>query len=163
MIESGAFFSPDRMYRYALWRARGHGQFCMFIGLNPSTADETKDDPTIRRCMGFAKSWGYDGIMMFNLFAFRATDPDVMMKFKGDAVGPDNDIHISVAAEDKQCGMMVAAWGAHGDHQARGHQVHQRWGHRLHHLGLTKDGQARHPLYLKADTKPFPFTTWLAK
>lgn len=86
MFKSGAQFSPCRAYRYALWRNRSWESapkstkgYIMFIGLNPSTADETKDDPTIRRCLGYCRSWGYIGFVMVNLFAFRATEPEVMM------------------------------------------------------------------------------------
>ena len=80
-MNTGAIFSSDRIFRYILWRTwneqNGH---LMVIGLNPSTADETQDDPTIRRCVGFARQWGYGGLYMLNLFAYRATDPSELMK-----------------------------------------------------------------------------------
>ena len=80
MIKS-AEFSPDKVYRYELWRIWDEAlPVCMFIGLNPSTADETVDDPTIRRCINFAKEWGYGQLVMTNLFAFRATKPAEMMR-----------------------------------------------------------------------------------
>lgn len=95
-------FSEDRAFRYTLWREwdvdsltgcaddlpHGH-QFAQFIGLNPSTADETRDDPTIRRCIGFAKLWGYGALCMTNLFAFRATKPRDMRQ-AADPIGPEN-------------------------------------------------------------------------
>lgn len=77
--ESGAIFSADRLYRYTLTRRWDGRPMMAWIGLNPSTADETEDDPTIRRCTGFAKAWGYGGMVMLNLFAYRATDPKEMM------------------------------------------------------------------------------------
>ena len=83
-VESSATFSHCRKYRYTLWRnwaglmPTGKG-YAMFVGLNPSTADETNDDPTIRRCIAFAKAWGYDALCMTNIFAFRATNPMVML------------------------------------------------------------------------------------
>ena len=90
-IEKGAQFSPCKKYRYALWRTwnqdDGH---VMFIGLNPSTADEFTDDPTERRCMGFARRWGFGGIYMMNLFAFRATNP-LDLLFQHDPTGSENN------------------------------------------------------------------------
>ena len=80
----------------------------MFVGLNPSTADETNDDPTIRRCISFAQAWGYEGLCMTNLFAFRATEPSDMMK-SPDPVGPENDQALINLAES--AGVVVAAWG----------------------------------------------------
>lgn len=152
----GALINHIRLLGYALWRTwsedDGH---VMFIGLNPSTADETEDDPTIRRCIGFAKSWGYGGIYMLNLFAFRATDPQVM-KAAADPVGPSNDEFLCMYAES--AGLVVVAWGAHGVHHRRDEAV-RRLISPLHHLGLTKSGQPKHPLYLRGDTKP---RAWLA-
>lgn len=83
----------------------------MFVGLNPSTADELLDDPTIRRCVAFARSWGYGALCMTNLFAFRATDPDVM-KSADDPVGPENDQHLQDLANGAS--VVIAAWGVHG-------------------------------------------------
>ena len=128
-------FSPCRTYRYALWREWiGGDGYVMFIGLNPSTADETQDDPTIRRCIAFAKAWGYGGLSMTNLFAFRATDPK-KMKAVADPIGPENDAHLLRLARD--AGVIVAAWGANGTHRGRDADVrellkdHQRpWSNR---------------------------------
>lgn len=153
-IETGAQFSSCRTYRYALWRtwdkSCGHA---MFVGLNPSTADETVDDPTIRRCVGFARSWGYGGIYMLNLFAFRATDPKVM-KAASDPIGPENNEILIMYSHS--AGIVVAAWGVHGRHMERDGWACD-WLPQLHHLGLTKDMHPRHPLYLKGDTKPTPW------
>lgn len=153
-MSTGAQFSDDRIYRYALWRTWNEGAgHVMFIGLNPSTADETQDDPTIRRCIGFAKSLGYGGIYMLNLFAFRATDP-LVMKAATDPVGPANNDELRRYAESSS--FIVAAWGCHGDYLKRDIWARMNLPN-LHHLGLTKAGQPRHPLYLRADTKPMRY------
>lgn len=147
-------FSPCRTYRYTLWRGWGgmfeEPNFVMFIGLNPSTADETNDDPTIRRCIGYAKAWGFDGYLMTNLFAYRSTDPRVM-KAHPEPIGPDNDKWLVDCAA--KAGIVVAAWGTHGAHLGRGEYV-RRLIPGLHYLRLTKDGFPAHPLYLPADLKP---------
>lgn len=153
---NGANFSPDRMYRYDLWRTwiDGNG-YAMFIGLNPSTADETQDDPTIRRCIAFAKAWGYSGLCMTNLFAFRATKPDDM-KRAADPVGPQNDGVLQERAS--RAGVVVAAWGAHGDYKNRGWWVaNGLLKAPLHYLRLTKDGHPGHPLYLPKTLVPQPW------
>ena len=150
-----ATFSHCRTYRYALWRnwngllpnAKG---YAMFVGLNPSTADETADDPTIRRCIGFAQAWGYAGLCMTNLFAYRATDPRVM-RAAPEPVGEDNDWTLQVLAET--AGVVVAAWGAHGTHRSRDAAVRKMLPD-LHYLRLTKDGHPGHPLYLPASLQP---------
>lgn len=95
-----ATLSEDRKYRYTLTRIWDETKpKVMFIGLNPSTADETKDDPTIIRCINFAKSWGYGGLEMTNLFAFRATNPKVMKNEK-EPIGKDNDTWLKKLATD---------------------------------------------------------------
>jgi hypothetical protein len=99
--------------RYALWREWDifNSDYVMFIGLNPSTADETRDDPTIRRCIGFAQDWGYGAVCMTNLFAYRARDP-LVMKSAVDTIGPENDQWLAFCA--KEASMIVAAWGVDG-------------------------------------------------
>lgn len=121
-----------------------------WIMLNPSTADAEQDDPTIRRCIGFAKSWGYGGIVVRNLYALRATDPRALWNHPS-PVGPDNDSYLLDAVDDL---VTVCAWGAHG---RRGDAVINALsdaGAALYHLGLTKAGKPRHPLYLKGDLTP---------
>lgn len=125
----------------------------MFIGLNPSTADEANDDPTIRRCMGFAKAWGFSAICMTNLFAFRATKPQVMKQVH-DPVGKDNDGHLRKLSENAS--LVVAAWGARGAHLGRDRAVCSMIGAMVC-LGVTKDGHPRHPLYVRADIEPQNF------
>lgn len=152
-MSSTAVFSPCRRYRYSLFRqwSMAHGGFAAFIGLNPSTADETNDDPTIRRCVGFAKAWGFDALVMLNLFAFRATDPDEMRR-ADDPVGPENDEWIAKSVNG--AGIIVAAWGTHGAFRPARVKAVRALVPTLYHLGLSKDGHPKHPLYLKASTVP---------
>lgn len=150
-ITTGALFSPCRRWRYDLWRTWiGGNGYAMFVGLNPSTADETKDDPTVRRCIGFAKSWGYAGLCMTNIFAWRDTDP-AGMKTAADPIGPENDRVLCERAA--QAGVVVAAWGTHGAHLQRGTAV-RRMLPQLAYLRLTKGGYPAHPLYLPKTLKP---------
>lgn len=153
IMERTAIFSACRTYRYALWRRWGGDRrdYAMFIGLNPSTADETNDDPTVRRCIGYAQDWGYSGLCMTNLFAFRATQP-ADMKAVSDPVGPDNDKMLRQLASG--AGVVVAAWGTHGTHMGRASLVLAMLPF-LHCLRLTKDDHPAHPLYLPKVLKPF--------
>jgi len=152
---SGARFSEDRIYRYKLWRMWDPAKdSVVFVGLNPSTADENVDDPTVRRCIGYAKDWGYGSIFMLNIFAFRATDPREM-KLSEDPVGAMNDSFLVEAS--KGSGLVVGCWGAHGGHLGRGRAVLEMMrenGIRVHCLGLTKAGHPKHPLYLRKDLVP---------
>jgi hypothetical protein len=149
-----AVLSPCRTYRYALERRWGSGPFVLFVGLNPSTADESVDDNTIRRCIGFAKTWGYGGLLMGNLFAFRATKPRDL-RTAADPVGPDNDVWLTTLS--LRAGLIVAAWGADPIVSSRVCDALDALGDEVQCLGTTKDGQPRHPLYLRKDTKPEPF------
>ncbi len=146
--------SPDRCYRYTLWRQWSGGdppKYVVFIGLNPSTADETKDDATIRKCVGFAKLWGYEALLMLNLFAWRDTDP-TGMKRATDPVGPDNDHWLQEGTAG--AGTVIAAWGSHGNHLGRAKQVLQTL-IRVRALRLNQDGSPGHPLYIPYSAKPF--------
>ena len=110
--KSGAVFSDCRSYRYALWRMwDGDKPLVMIIGLNPSTADEKVNDPTITRCISFARSWGYGGVCVTNLFGFRATAP-TELKAHHDPIGKENDAWVHEIA--KGAAITVAAWGNHG-------------------------------------------------
>lgn len=154
---SSAIFSECRTYRYALWRWWDkEKRYLMVIGLNPSTADETKDDPTVRRCKQFASDWGFGGLCMMNLFAFRATKPAVMMAYAS-PVGDENDKFL--VESGTYAGIILAAWGIHGAHMARDYAVRRLIEKRVQMrcLGTTKAGQPRHPLYIKATTKPVVF------
>jgi Uncharacterized protein conserved in bacteria len=144
-------FSPCRTYRYTLWRrwAEGTG-YAMFVCLNPSTADETEDDPTLRRCMAYAKRWGFGAVCMTNLFAYRATRPADMC-LEDEPIGPDNNRYLRAMA--KRAGVVVAAWGNNGTYRGRDQQV-RRLLHDLYYLRLTIKGQPAHPLYLPAELTP---------
>lgn len=146
----GAQFSACRRFRYSLWRTWGEGPTVMFVGLNPSTADALLDDPTIRRCMNFARGWGYSGMVMTNLFAWRATNPRDMLAAE-DPIGAGNDAML--VSEHQKAALTVAAWGAHGGHQGRDQAVRALLP-RLHYLRLTKDGYPGHPLYLPGTLSP---------
>lgn len=146
-----AVLSPCRTWRYALERRWGSGPFVMFVGLNPSTADEHVDDPTIRRCIRFAKDWGFGGLLMANLFGYRATKPADLVK-AADPIGPDTDVWLTTLS--CRSALVVAAWGAHAFTERRAGDVLELLGD-VYALGLTKDGAPRHPLYMRADSKPF--------
>lgn len=150
----GAEFSVCRRYRYSLWRHWGESSegYAMFIGLNPSTADETVNDPTVRRCIGFAQDWGYGGLVMTNLFSFRATKPGDM-KASAEPIGPENDDYLTRLARD--AAVVVAAWGNHGSHLGRADTVVSLLPG-LQHLALTQRGQPGHPLYLASSLRPVP-------
>ncbi len=150
-MKNTAHLSGCRKYRYALWRTwEPILPYAMFIGLNPSTADETSDDPTLRRCMNFAKSWGYGGVCMANLFAYRATEPNVM-KAKKSPVGRANDRWLKKLATE--AGIVVAAWGNDGKFLDRSEHVKLLLPC-LHYLKLNKSGEPAHPLYLSAKLTP---------
>jgi hypothetical protein len=149
----GAAISEDEVYRYTLWRQWGTGQPMVFVMLNPSTADAEQDDPTIRRCVSFAKREGYGGIHVVNLFAYRATDPADLLRCPVDVVGPENDYHIREAGRMARLGgKVVAAWGAHATATSlRVNAVRMALRAPIYCLGLTKQGAPRHPLYVRGD------------
>lgn len=152
-MKKSAVISDCGKYRYELRRIWGETKSLVaFIGLNPSTADAEKDDATIRRCINFAKDWGYGGIIMLNLFAFRATDPKTM-KAEIHPIGLENDEYIKKGIE--AAALTVAAWGNHGEHHNRGDVV--RYSSYFFVLALTKQGYPAHPLYLKKTLKPKPW------
>jgi hypothetical protein len=148
-IDTGAELSECRRYRYVLWRVwDGSLPKVMFVGLNPSTADETRDDPTIRRCVRFSREWRYGGVCMLNLFAYRATKPEELRKAR-DPVGPENDMILKEYA--RRAGMVVACWGNHGALYGRNQQVIGLLP-RMLCFGTTARGEPRHPLYLSRDS-----------
>ena len=126
--------------------------FVMFVGLNPSAADETSDDPTLTRCIRYAKSWGYGGVCMANLFAFRATEP-ADMKASDDPIGTENNKWLMKLAKD--AALVVAAWGNDGSYLERSGQVKEFLSN-LYCLKLNKSGEPAHPLYQAAGLKPVP-------
>jgi hypothetical protein len=156
LSRGSAVFSPCGKYRYRLTRELGSGPRVVFAMLNPSTATETVSDPTVTRCMNFARSWGYGSLEVVNIFAYRSTDP-YAMKLERDPVGPDNDRHIRDACNGA---FVVCAWGRHGSFLSR--DLHVIWmlrqdGVRLHCLKMTKDHLPSHPLYLPGSLKPVPY------
>lgn len=158
--EMAAEFSGDMVYRYTLtreWFPHDDDPLsCLFVCLNPSTADENKDDPTVRRCIGFARKLGYSKLTVCNIFALRSTDPKVLYEH-ADPVGPKNDEHIAEEAARHE--LVIAAWGNHGRHRHRSSHVmallreHAPDGY-VHVLGLNSTTEPKHPLYLSADLQP---------
>ena len=153
-MKNTAVISRCGSYRYALWRtwdpARGA---VMFIGLNPSTADATIDDPTLRRCMRFSKDWGYGGVIMANLFAFRATQPADLLEADR-PIGPRNNRWLRQLADD--AALVVAAWGNDGAHLGRATAVCEMLPE-LSCLKVNGSGEPGHPLYIRATAKPIPY------
>jgi hypothetical protein len=154
--EGSAVFDRHGRYRYQLKRRwAGGGRAIAFVMLNPSTADAERDDPTIRRCGGFARAWGFSAMTVVNLFALRTTDPARLRRAR-DPIGPGNDEHIAAAASS--CDALVLAWGAHGALGGRDHDVLALLhGCRPACLGVTRSGQPRHPLYLPSATRRRPY------
>lgn len=153
-VVADATFSACRRYRYVLERRWDDDlPVVLFIGLNPSTADERADDPTVRRCTRFAKDWGFGSLILANLFALRSTDPRGLFDAV-DPVGRWNDRWLTRLSG--RAPLIVAAWGVHGSYQGRDRAVVDRLPD-VHCLGTTKEGHPRHPLYLRADTRPQPF------
>ena len=160
--KSTAVYSECEQYRYALERRWGDGnRFLVMIMLNPSTATESQNDPTVERCERRARMWDMDGLLVLNIFAFRATDPKDM-KAAADPVGPHNDRTIMDAlagvAMNPQS-QIVCGWGTHGDHQNRSAAVLamiERHGIQPMALSWTKDGHPQHPLYIGYNRKPRP-------
>lgn len=151
--DSGAILSFCQRYRYALWRKWDPALPAMaWVMLNPSTADERSDDPTIRKCIGFAKRMNYGGIIVVNLFAWRATNPAQLPQVP-EPVGPDNDTSIASAIAYDFVGAVVCGWGrpAHRRVAVRALAVARilRAGRVSPTcLHATKDGHPGHPLYL---------------
>jgi len=154
-LKNTAKLSNCRKYRFALWRTWDDSKpYVMFVGLNPSTADENTDDPTLTRCINYAKTWGFGGVCMANLFAFRATEPAVM-KAEKDPVGAKNNEWLKKLASD--AGLVIAAWGNDGPYLMRSQQVRELLPN-IHCLKMNKSGEPAHPLYQKADLQPVPMS-----
>jgi len=137
----------------------------VFVGLNPSTADENTDDPTIRRILGFADDWGFGTLVMLNAFAYRSTDPKALhdRAARGrEVIGRDNDETILRTFEEHRRTKLVMGWGANGTLLDRGSAI-ARTALSVHRrpecFGLTQNGQPKHPLYLAASTRPTRFAT----
>lgn len=146
---SGAFHSEDRRYRYILWRKWDPKlSVFLFVGLNPSTADENHDDPTIRRCIGFARKERAGGLIVTNLFSLKATKPGDLFASQ-DPIGEFTDSWLVAAS--RVASRTIACWGVHGSRLGRSAKVLNFLGD-LTCLGTTAQGQPRHPLYLPKET-----------
>jgi hypothetical protein len=158
-MNGSAIISPCKRYRYELTREWDYSlPWCCFIGLNPSTADASVDDPTIRRCIGFAKTWGYGRLLMLNLFAYRTVSPKAMFnarKMGIDIIGGIENYFPALQRKMDCATVTVAAWGAHGKSRGIDALCHLKG---LHYLALNADGSPKHPLYLKGDLLPISFT-----
>ena len=155
MLDKGAQISDDLNYRYALWRIWDRNiKPVLFIGLNPSKADAERDDPTITRCIGFARQWEYGGLLMANVFAYRSSDPGLLDQIK-DPQGPDNERYMKCLAN--QAGLVVAAWGNRG-HKAFDAAELKKCCSWMRCLRVNKSGAPAHPLYVpnKTSLKLFP-------
>lgn len=157
-ISAGATFSRDRQYRYRLWRHWDLSRApLLMIMLNPSTADEERNDPTVERCERRARADGFGGLLVANIFALRSTDPKALYAHPS-PVGPRNDAAILAMA--REAGAVVCAWGVHGALSGRGLDVAARLtaaGIRFGVLGLTREGHPRHPLYMASATLVVPW------
>jgi hypothetical protein len=150
-LHSGARFSLCERYRYKLWRIWEPGsKLVAFVGLNPSTADDVRDDPTVRRCIRFARRWGMGGMYMLNIFGLRSTDPKALYA-ADDPEGDGNEDAIRKTLRHVE--FAVACWGSHGAHLDQGQYVRNKiLTGRVRCFGLTQGGQPKHPLYLRADS-----------
>jgi len=153
---STAVYSPCEAYRYLLTRVwNPSGEKALFVMLNPSTATEVQNDPTVERCERRARALGFGAFRVTNIFAFRATDPRVM-RAMADPIGPGNDAAIADSAQD-WADRIICAWGTHGAHLGRGAQVEhllRATGRPLFTLGLSQGGHPKHPLYIGYDRQP---------
>lgn len=156
---STAVYSDCEAYRYTLSRTwHPAGRRALFVMLNPSTATEVQNDPTVERCERRARALGFGAFRVTNIFAFRATDPRVM-RAATDPVGPDNDAAIADSAP--WADQIICAWGTHGAHLDRGPAVEtllRATGRPLYHLGLSKAGHPKHPLYIAYSQQPERWT-----
>ena len=162
-VIKSALISPCGRYRYRLSRRWGEGGVLLFVMLNPSTADADKDDPTIRRCVNLARSWGHSALVVANVYGYRATKPaDLVAAAEAgeDTYGPGN---LASLQQVLRADLVVAAWGANLTHDripgTIQKAVAKNGGHGVlfHHVGRTQGGIPRHPLYVKASTRP---TQW---
>jgi hypothetical protein len=155
---SGATFSNCGTYRYSLWRTWDPSKpVATFIMLNPSTADEVDNDPTVERCQRRALQMDYGGLRVVNIFALRSPKP-ALLYTQSDPIGPDNDLAIQLAVQD--AGIVICAWGGHSKHLNRGASVIamlNTMGAKPTYLKLNKDGTPQHPLYVAYKVMPTPF------
>lgn len=159
-LEDSAIFSPCRKWRYTLHRYWGDGPCVVFLMFNPSTADESTNDATIRRCIGFAKRWEYGRLIILNLFSIRSTDPRGVIKDE-DPIGPDNDHWILESLRDAE--ELILAWGCNQHMSSPTLKIRPKTvidnikstypSMPLKCLGTRKDGSPRHPLMLSYEVE----------
>ena len=156
-MNRSAIFDETGAYRYALYRSWDAGRgTCLFIMLNPSTADDQKDDPTVSRCIKYAQRCGYKELVVANTFALRSTDPTKLYGHP-DPIGPKNNWYLKHLA--KTADKIVCAWGNHGAYMGRGDAVIKMLsGRELYAFEITSKGQPKHPLYQRADSSLFRLT-----
>jgi len=164
MMSATVIFSNCQRYRYVLERDLVEPllmpkvpSVCAFVGLNPSTADEKDDDPTIRRCKSFARTFGFSRLRMLNLYAWRSTDPRALAK-ADDPVGPENDAHLLAGTAD--AGLILCAWGVNAKEEREAHVVRllRAAGRNLRVLRWTPVTQKpEHPLFVPGDVTPLPY------
>ena len=151
----GADFSSNRKHRFALWRAWDESKpEVMFIGLNPSTANEEKNDPTIRKVIKFAVNWGYGSVTMLNLFTYVTTYPEELKTCKNPLLQAD----VTLISYARDADKIIFAWGNFKEAQERAKQVIAMFPN-AYCLVKNKDGSPRHPLYVPGNTEPVPFLT----
>lgn len=155
-IRRGAVIEGD--HRFALFRSWADvPSWCMFVMLNPSIADHEQDDPTVRKCMGFARRWGCTGVVIVNLYTYRTPSPKAL-KAAGYPNHPDADVNLLWALQTTPS-IVVCAWGRHGQ-RGRAREVMkllEGQGHRAAALRINKDGSPQHPLYVPYDVEPVEF------
>lgn len=152
-MKKSAIFDETKKYRYVLTRQWGNNKnFVNFVLLNPSTADENLDDPTIKACIRFANNWGYDGIWVTNLFAFRATKPHDLIQCSS-PVGNQNNKYLEKYS--KKSKMVIIAWGNHGNFLNRDKEVIKILSKikNLYCIDITTKGNPKHLLYINRNTK----------
>lgn len=160
-MERGAILDQTGVFRYSLWREWSDRSAKVgFVMLNPSRADALVDDPTIRRCIGFAQTWGFGGLQVVNLFAYRTAHPRELRQIKN-PIGADNDYYL--AFMEQQVDRIILAWGNGGILHDRDQAVLQLLGKQkpVYCLGTTQTGQPKHPLYVRSDTQLMPFQALL--
>lgn len=155
-LYSVAVYDRTEMYRYYLKRTWDDGlPLVAFVGLNPSTATEQQDDPTVRRCQTYARDWGYGGFLMLNAFALRSTDPRGLRDVR-DPVGPENDVFLLMGV--KEAAKTVVCWGNHGAVNQRHLQMRKLLQvFNVECFVRTATGFPNHPLYLKKTLRPVPY------
>lgn len=163
-INGALFDSPDRIFRYSLWRIwNPGGKLLLFIGLNPSTANDIKDDPTIRRLVGFAKAWGFGGLLAGNLFSLVTAYPDVLWRHPS-SKQPDDFNDRAILRMEQMCSKVLVAWGDQGRHAgSRPEEVLRLLGDPVYCFKLTAAGEPYHPLYLPLNSQTIPYARGIAK